>query len=86
MWSLDRLRYPADNDQGPLDLAAVDLACAASLPSLLGEAVDCYAVACSLVTDDRLLDRYLWHQLSEWREALRRAAVIILPEARDSWG
>jgi hypothetical protein len=38
----------------------------------LGAAVDCHAVACSLVSDDRLLDRCLWHLLGEWREALAR--------------
>jgi Transglutaminase-like superfamily len=38
----------------------------------LCEAVDCYAVACSLVSDDRLLDRCLWHLMGEWRTVLTR--------------
>jgi hypothetical protein len=48
----------------------------------LGGAVDCYAVACSLVSDDRLLDRCLWHLLAEWREALAQRIPIGCPKLK----
>ena len=38
----------------------------------LKEAVDCFATACSIVTDDRLLDLCLWGMLNEWRETTNR--------------
>jgi hypothetical protein len=38
----------------------------------LKEAIDCFATAGSIVTDNRLLDRCLWRILKEQRETLNR--------------
>jgi hypothetical protein len=48
----------------------------------LKEAVDCFATACSLVTDDRLLDRRLWESLRQRREALRLRVPKLTPKLR----
>jgi hypothetical protein len=46
------------------------------------EAVDCFATACSLVTDDRLLDLCLWGLLMQWREALKSRTPAATPRVR----
>lgn len=48
----------------------------------LREAVDCFATACSVVTDDRLLDLCLWGMLKERREAISRKIPSATPELR----
>lgn len=48
----------------------------------LKEAVDCFATACSIVTDDRLLDRCLWDLLKQRREALNKKIPEISPKLR----
>ncbi len=55
----------------------------------LREAVDAFATAGSIVTDDRSLDLCLWRMVREWRESLRRRIpprtpklVIDFPERR----
>jgi len=48
----------------------------------LGEAVDCFATACSITTDDRLLDRRLWATLKERRETLNQKIPSLTPKLR----
>lgn len=48
----------------------------------LREAVDCFATACSIVTDDRLLDLCLWGLLKQRREALNRTIHAATPNRR----
>ena len=48
----------------------------------LKKAVDCFATACSIVTDDRLLDHRLWGLLRERREELNRKIPTITPKLR----
>ena len=48
----------------------------------LREAVECFAVACSIETGDRLLDRCLWELLRERRESLSRRMPEKTPELR----
>jgi hypothetical protein len=46
----------------------------------LREAVDCLATACSIVTDDGLLDYFLWASLKLWRESLKPMLPPVSPE------
>jgi Transglutaminase-like superfamily len=48
----------------------------------LKEAVDCFATACSIVTDDRLLDLCLWGLLKQRREVLNRKIPSVTPKLR----
>ena len=48
----------------------------------LKEAVDCFATACSIVTDDRLLDLCLWGLLKQRRAALKRRIPAVTPKLR----
>jgi len=48
----------------------------------LGAAVDCFATACSIVTDNRLLDLRLWKSLKERRETLKRKIPAATPKLR----
>jgi hypothetical protein len=51
----------------------------------LREAVDCFATACSIVTDDRLLDLCLWGSLKQRSEALNRKIPSATPKLRISF-
>ena len=48
----------------------------------LKEAIDCFATACSIVTDDRLLDLCLWKMLKERREELNQKILLVTPKLR----
>jgi len=48
----------------------------------LKEAVDCFATACSITTNDRLLDAWLWKTLKERREALGPKIPTKTPKLR----
>jgi hypothetical protein len=48
----------------------------------LKEAVDCFATACSIVTDDRLLDLCLWGLLKQRRGALNERIPAATPKLR----
>jgi hypothetical protein len=52
---------------------------------LMREAVDSFATACSIVTDDRGLDSCLGRSLREWRESLARRIPAKTPELRISF-
>jgi hypothetical protein len=46
----------------------------------LGEAVDAFATVCSIVTDDRSLDRAFWRMLQRWRrDVAERAPAGVTP-------
>jgi hypothetical protein len=48
----------------------------------LREAVDCFATASSIVTDDRLRDLCLWGVLQQWRDALKEKIAEAAPGLR----
>ena len=48
----------------------------------LKEAVDCFATACSIVTDDRSLDLCLWELLRQRRKALNPRIPAVTPKLR----
>jgi len=47
-----------------------------------GESVDAFATACSLVTDDRSLDRTFWRMLEQWRRSLSMRVPFGIPALR----
>lgn len=48
-------------------------------------AVDCFATACSIATDDRLLDLCLWGVLKQRREAVHGKTPALMPKLRISF-